>query len=490
MASENGMKTLGRILIVDDERDITSVLSDVLADRGYETSKANNGLEALDAYRADPFDLVITDLKMPEMDGLELLSSLVKLNREAMVIMMTGYATVETAIEALKTGAYDYILKPFKVGELLKVVDRAFDKIRLTAENLQLREQITLLELSESVASTLSLNEVLSILAEAAQKEVDADGVELLFRPRGTEKFSQRLSAGGIPEGGTIFSDLDWINRAVGGGKCIHLKGGELAGMLTGDASEMVGSCLVVPLMRGGALLGILSACSRSDRRVFLPREEKALRVLGDRAATSLENALLYSEMETSFRETIQGFALALEAKDSYTHGHSESVTRLCVYIAEEMNLTQAFRDCLRQAAILHDIGKIGISSGILNKPGKLTDEEYETIKSHPKMGKRILENISFLREVVPIVYHHHERYDGLGYPEGLRGMEIPLGARIMAVADTYDAMTSDRPYRNGLGHEAAVGELKQCAGNQFDPDCVAAFVAMCLKNGVPCLKG
>lgn len=486
MTSLDTTTSAGRILIVDDEQDITSVLSDVLSDKGYSTTMAHNGRQALETFNADPFDLVITDLKMPEMDGLELLSKLRQQNPEAVVIMMTGYATVETAVEALKTGAYDYILKPFKVSELLQVVDRAFDKIRLFAENLQLKEQITLLKLSEAVSSSLSLNEVLTILVDAAKNEVDADSVELLFRPPGSTSFTRRLAVGevaGLPQ---VFADIDGLEHRLQTGRSMQLRGDELTSAITSEAHECVGSSLSVPLMRGGSILGVLNAYSRSDRRAFRPREEKALIVLGDRAATSLENALLYSDLENSFRETIQSLALALEAKDSYTHGHSESVTRLCVAIAEEMGCSDAFRDTLRQAGVLHDIGKIGIASTILNKPGKLSPEEYETIKSHPQMGKRILQHISFLRDVVPIVYHHHERHDGMGYPVGLKGEEIPLGARVMAVADTYDAMTSDRPYRTGLGHEKALAELVRCAGTQFDPACVDAFVSMCAKNGVP----
>ncbi|MHB8764201.1 MAG: HD-GYP domain-containing protein, partial [Deferrisomatales bacterium] len=197
-----------------------------------------------------------------------------------------------------------------------------------------------------------------------------------------------------------------------------------------------------------------------------------------------LENALLYSDLENTFRQTIQGLALALETKDAYTHGHSENVTRLCDATARTMGLDGGFCAGLRQAGALHDIGKIGISSAILNKPGRLSAEEYEIIQSHPRMGRRILEPIAFLADVVPVVYHHHERWDGGGYPEGLSGQAIPLEARIMAVADTYDAMTSDRAYRQGLGHDVAAAEIRRCSGSQFDPECARAFLAA--HNGPP----
>ena len=237
----------------------------------------------------------------------------------------------------------------------------------------------------------------------------------------------------------------------------MQLRGEPLSELLSPEETRRVGTLLSVPLRRGGQVLGMLNAYSNKVQRAFLPREEKALVVLGDRAATSVENALLYADMENTFRETIQGLALALEAKDAYTHGHSENVTRLCEATAGVMGLDEA--------------------SGILNKPGRLDPEEYAVIQSHPRLGRRILEPISFLKDAVPIVYHHHERWDGKGYPAGLSGEEIPLSCRIMAVADTYDAMTSDRPYREGLTHEVAVAELRRCSGTQFEPQCVQAFL-------------
>jgi HD-GYP domain-containing protein (c-di-GMP phosphodiesterase class II) len=323
-------------------------------------------------------------------------------------------------------------------------------------------------------------------VVEAALKEVDADGVELLFRPSGSPDFSRRLglsSTGPFPR---LLGDMEILERRLGELPYLQLAGQELLGFLDPAAGKQISCLLSVPLRRGGEVLGVLNAYSGKVRRGFLPREEKALYVLGDRAATSLENALLYSDMENTFRQTIQGLALALDTKDAYTHGHSENVTRLCGVTADAMGLEAGYCAMLQQAGVLHDIGKIGIASSILNKPGKLTEDEYEIIKSHPRLGKRILEPISFLKGVVPVVYYHHERWDGQGYPEGLCGEEIPLGSRIMLVADTYDAMTSDRAYRRGLSHDVAVEELRRCCGTQFDPRCVEAFLAACRQGPNP----
>lgn len=467
-----------RVLVVDDEEDITGVLADILEEQGYSVDEAPDGDMAWELAQKDPYDVVVTDLKMPRMGGLELLREIRRAGHPSVVIMMTGFATVETAIEALKIGAYDYILKPFKVGELIQVVNRAVEKLRLEAENLHLREQVTLLRLSEAVSSSLSLDEVLRIVVEAACKEVGADAVELWFRPPKEEGFTRRLGLGPNGDETPLLAAPERLETLLGAKPHLQVQGEDLASLLTDAGRSRMHTLLSVPLRRGGQVLGLLNAYSRRKRAPFRPREEKALIVLGDRAAASLENALLYADLENTFRETIQGLALAIETKDAYTHGHSENVTRLAVAAAREMGLDDAFCQTLRQAGLLHDIGKIGISSSILNKPGRLTPEEYDIIKGHPAMGKRILEPISFLRDVVPIVYHHHERFDGKGYPEGLAGDEIPLASRVMAVADTYDAMTSDRAYRKGLSHEVAVAELERCAGTQFDPECVKAFLA------------
>jgi len=201
------------------------------------------------------------------------------------------------------------------------------------------------------------------------------------------------------------------------------------------------------------------------------------LSILADRASSAIDNARLFENLQSTFQQTIQGFARAMEANDPYTHGHSDRVMQHSRLIAEGLHLDKEHVQRICTAALMHDIGKIGIPLDALKKPQKLTKAEYEMFKEHPDKGRRILEPIDFLKDIVPAVYHHHEQYDGTGYPLGLKGEEIPLEARILAVADTYDAMTSDRAYRAALSHEIAVAELKRCAGTQFDPRMVAVFI-------------
>ena len=176
---------------------------------------------------------------------------------------------------------------------------------------------------------------------------------------------------------------------------------------------------------------------------------------------------------------TIKTLAVAIEAKDYYTRGHSDRVTRYAVDIAQEMGLPRKEIRVIQQAGILHDLGKLGVDDAILRKPDKLTDEEYNLVKKHPELGEHMLMPLKFLKDEKPIVRHHHERFDGKGYPDGLKEEAIPLGARIIAVADTFDAMTSDRPYRPIYPMDKAVEEIQRCSGTQFDPSVVEAFLKL-----------
>lgn len=184
----------------------------------------------------------------------------------------------------------------------------------------------------------------------------------------------------------------------------------------------------------------------------------------------------LYVDMRENYLNTVEALVQALEAKDTYTSGHSERVGKLAVAIAEGLQMSEEKVQSLKYAAVLHDVGKIGVSELILNKEDKLLDSEWEAIRSHPVMGQTIIKGIKFLFDIGDVVRHHHERYDGNGYPDGIKGEEIPLESRIIAVADTYDAITTDRSYRKGSTHDQAITELKRVAGSQLDPEIVVMF--------------
>jgi HD-GYP domain-containing protein (c-di-GMP phosphodiesterase class II) len=191
----------------------------------------------------------------------------------------------------------------------------------------------------------------------------------------------------------------------------------------------------------------------------------------------AIQNAQLFQDVQESFLSTVKALAQAVDAKDSYTAGHSSRVTLYATIIAEQLGLPESEVRKVRLSSLLHDVGKIGIRDSVLSKPGQLTDEEFAVMKSHPAVGETILKPVTQLAEVIPGVVSHHERFDGRGYPRGLKGEEIPLQGRIIGVADAFDAMTSDRVYRPRLSDEVAIAELKKHSGTQFDSRVVKAFL-------------
>jgi putative nucleotidyltransferase with HDIG domain len=224
-------------------------------------------------------------------------------------------------------------------------------------------------------------------------------------------------------------------------------------------------------------LVGVLLVYDKVNQDKFSGEDAHLLVTIGSQMAIAIENARLYNVLQDSTLRTVQALANSLEAKDNYTSGHSERVTHYALLLAERLGLSDKMLQNLRYASQLHDIGKIGITERILNKPDKLTDWEFAAIKDHPVIGERIIQTLDFLEDVRAIIRHHHERWDGAGYPDNVAGEDIPLLARIMAVADSYDAMSTARPYRAALSRDAAIAELVRCAGSQFDPRLVAEFL-------------
>jgi putative nucleotidyltransferase with HDIG domain len=237
-----------------------------------------------------------------------------------------------------------------------------------------------------------------------------------------------------------------------------------------------VKSMLMVPVVMKGRLAGLLNV--GFGKQVQSHKESRLqVRRLADQMAVALSNSALVEELEQMNWGTLQALARTVDAKSQWTAGHSERVADISLRIARELDLNQKELNTLHRAALLHDIGKIGVSSAILDKKGKLTDEEFRLIKEHPSIGARILEPVGAYRDAIPLVYQHHERLDGSGYPRGLAGMDIVLGARILAVGDVFDALVSNRPYREGSSLSHAAGIIREGAGTLFDPAVVSAFL-------------
>jgi response regulator RpfG family c-di-GMP phosphodiesterase len=483
-----------RVLVVDDEKVIREILSDFLTMEGYVVRTVEDGGAALAELGRRSYNLVISDLKMPGMGGLELLEKIAELKANVLTVIMTGFGTVETAIEAMKKGAYDYILKPFKIEEVVHVVERGLDRQRLHAENIRLKEAVSLFKVSEAIAESLSLDRVLDLILDAVLTEAEADVVTLFLKDPRTGHFLERTRRIGRNADGSFVGELN-LNEVLDHyrlDKPLLAHGLRALKFFAEPPKDrrLVSFCSI-PLKVQDRVIGMLNAYSYTRGYKFSEGQRKMLSVLANRAAVSIENARLYEDLVAknadlmsvnqsladNFRATIIGFAHALEESDKYTRGHSERVAFYSSLCARGLSLSEAENEKIVQAGLMHDIGKIGIRYEKLNKPGKLTPEEVAMFRTHPAKGKRILEPIPSMAELIPGAWCHHENWDGSGYPRGLMGDNIPLLGRIVAIADTYDAMTSDRSYRKALPHDVTVAELERCAGAQFDPELVPVFL-------------
>src|SRR6478609_1438984 len=327
-----------RILIVDDEPEITAILSDLFYGK-YDCTTASSAEEALRLLAGNDYRLVVSDITMPGMSGLDMIPHVKGHSPNTVVVMISGMQTVESAIEALRLGAFDYVMKPFDLRQVEAVVKRALE---------------------------------------------------------------------------------------------------------------------------------------HQDLIVAKQRYENHLEELVEHRTAELDRAL--DSLEEAYRATLKALTTALETRDQETHGHSERVVSYSLRLGREYGLNREQMKALEFGSLLHDIGKIGVPDSILRKPAKLTEEEWVLMREHQLHGQQILRGIKFLEGAARVVAQHHEKWDGSGYPLGLKAEDIDLNARIFAVADAFDAITSDRVYRRGKPYEAAAQELDDWAGRQFDPKVVDAF--------------
>lgn len=249
---------------------------------------------------------------------------------------------------------------------------------------------------------------------------------------------------------------------------------------VVGELIDLEPQLLVHPIMRDGKKLGMLIAGGKNgDDPQVSSHETKLMESISGMLGACMENAELYHRQHMTFIGTVKALSAAIDAKDQYTQGHSERVAMLSEMLALEVGFTTEEAERVRISGLVHDVGKIGVSEAVLCKPGRLTDGEFDMIKTHPRIGYEIMKDIPDLHDILPGVLHHHERWDGKGYPSGLAGEEIPQMARIMALADTFDAMSSNRAYRSGMPREKVFAEFKKCAGSQFDPELVEPFLSL-----------
>ena len=479
-----------RVLVVDDEDIVRDVLSEMVETAGpYKAETAVDGMDGLDKISGGAYDIVFTDLKMPNLGGIAFMERLRELNPAIPVVVVTAHSHLDTALSAMREGASDFITKPFNFsdikyvlervsrerdilksisddgdrGKLIKTLNSALYKKLHEINNLfaisleldELRDNNSVYErLPSMVARLLKARTV--ILMRAENDSVVADhciGEVLDFE---------------MPIAGSVFGEV--ADRRMH--RLIQV----------GERSPIYGTVLktdflIIPLLLGEEILGFLCVTDKSEIYSFTDDEVNLATTLMHKVSLRLENNALYEVTCSNLINTLETLVLTIEARDSYTKKHSERVTSIALEIAGEVECTTEETDAIRFGGYLHDIGKIGVRDMILLKPSRLTDAEFEEIKKHPVIGDNIVSPLGSFPMERLLIRHHHERFDGKGYPDGLAGEDIPRIARILSVADTYDSMTSTRPYRTGLRHDVAIDEIKRCAGTQFDPEIVRAFI-------------
>ncbi len=645
------------ILIADDDKSICEVVSRYLIEKGYTTIFTYNGVDAVNIFHERKPQLAIVDIRMPDMNGLEFLKEIRKFDSTTPVIITTGYPNMDTVMDAIHNGAYDYLVKPFQFEILHSKVKQALQALELTKENLILSELVSLHDISNKLANTHALQEVLDVTFQFCIDELKADSGSILLvnREQNTLQVARKKGVQEGPDRTSLSDNKEWpvskwvINNSH---SILNVKGTSKPNIDIDFTDESSGSIMSVPLKAEDKVIGVVNLRRMGKDNPFNEVDLNMLEVLASQAGTginnanlysslnqklselslisnysdhfvglvdltdvisclfetvrkyfsidvigflvikkrfheflywargnlsdelidkvsditieeynnvtksqimkkrvklrfleiassdgstikspldfthiipllwegfnfgalffgaektpenkeekialltsivnqtriALTNAKLYSEMKENYIRTIKALAIAVDAKDTYTHGHSENVMNIAEAIAIEMNIDDKNIGIIRDGGLLHDIGKIGIPGYILNKPGPLTQEEFNGVmKTHSTLGANIVREVPFLKDLYSLILHHHEHHDGTGYPDGLAGNDIPLGARILHVADAFEAMTSNRPYRNNLGKKIALKRLKEQRGKEFDPEVVDAFISMAKKKG------
>ncbi|ACV68178.1 HD domain-containing phosphohydrolase [Desulfohalobium retbaense] len=479
------------VLVVDDEESLRDICQDALEDAGYKVIQAKQGREALQVLYGDTemVDLVVSDLRMPELNGMELLQRIRQEQIDVDFLIMTGYGTIETAVESMKLGAADYLPKPFNISHLLLKVEKVLQERRDRKERHNLSNLVRLLKLSRDINSQLDLPSLLKEFLFHLERNFAPQGVGLFLKNDAGELELKTESGGLWREDPRVLSlcrrlalhVLDAREPKLADKYLLRVDT-ELKGVWNEDVLPY--SIMAAPLLTQQGPTGVVTLLrDGQDTNLYTLDDLQLLTVFASQTSSSIVNAKLYGRMRQMNLEVIRSYAQAVEAKDIYTRGHSDRVAQYAVELGQVIGLGREELDQLHTAGLLHDIGKIGIPDRILNKPSGLTSDEYGVMKRHPEVGYSILSQVGTLQEVLPIIFHHHERVDGQGYPNGLSGDEIPFLARLVSVVDSYEAMTSDRAYRNSLSQEKVVSILEQNAGSQWDEELVQHWLRY-LSNG------
>jgi putative nucleotidyltransferase with HDIG domain len=470
-----------RVLAVDDNASLLRFLISAFTANGCVVTSASTAEQALELIAGDAFDLVVSDIKMPGLTGLDLLRAVKGRHPATPVVLITGAPSVNSAVFGLRHGAYDYLPKPFSIKEVQQLLERVrADRQKWNgqvplpaglAEELS-RRQVSVEMLFRIGDLALQNHEPRLFVAKVLQftgESVRNDGALLLLRD---EQGGFTTTEAGDP------SVVDEVRALLQTSfDRVVSEAGREAASLRRPGGRVEAVAAMIPGV--GQSLGVLCLGRLVANGGFLPDERDMVVGFAQATAVALQKLVLKEDHERNLVDTITAFVNAIESKDPYLKGHSARVALYATAIARAMGLDEDTVQVVSRGAMLHDLGKLSIMDTVLRKPERLTDDEFSLIKAHPVVGERILKPLRFLAREACAVRHHHEWFDGSGYPDGLRGEDIPLAARIVTVADVFDAVTSNRPYRTPLPVEAARDEIVRGRGTHFDPQVVDAFLTI-----------
>ncbi|MBI5681939.1 MAG: response regulator [Deltaproteobacteria bacterium] len=490
----------GNILVIDDDIPIQNLLHDFLSESGYNVITSSNPQTALEKLKETSVDLIITDLMMPGMNGMDLLKAVRFCSPNIPVVMITAYQSVDTAVKATKEGASDFISKPFSLEQIKFVVKKAMEDGKLRkqqkrrstdktkeaetigfmSQNLQekIRELSALYTISETLHYPLTMVELFEKVVELASSITESEKAGVWLFDRENKELTLKATKGMEMLLGRSFPVVDaGLVGEVFTEKRYCLSQDHKTCMCGTSRIDFKHPFLGVPILIGKEIFAALHLCQKIGGTHFSSNDVSIMTSLAEKASIKIENLALYEQLIDNIMYSISSLIKATDARDNYTMNHCKRVTMYAVKLAKALRCSADIIDTLNLAGPIHDVGKIGVRDNILLKQGGLDKTERDVMKTHATIGDDIVMSLNLGPEGKAVVRNHHERFDGDGYPDGLKGAAIPLIARIFAIADTYDAMTSNRPYRTARSHEETIAELLRCRGTQYDGDVVDIFV-------------
>lgn len=500
-----------KILFVDDEVTILEIATEHFQNQGYDVLTAKNGREAVRLLeKADQgIDCCFTDINMPEMDGLELAEYLRKFDNTIPVVIMTGYPSLDNTLQTLKNGVVDFLVKPVNLEQMTLCLQRVLRERELFIKNLLLNKELEskkrleglnrelvykveeLRVVNRIMTELMSLStgsEVLRHITEMATQITQATRAvfyavsESFDAPFKLAEYDRRVE--GNPLNPTGREEIQHISLdSLLNGVIEEIAADAAPLMIDGNSRQSlpapIHSLMGIPLKIREKVFGVLIAVISGETSSFTKKDMYYMTFMIHQAAYLVENLALYENIYENLFSTLSALVKTVEARDAYTKEHSNRVKDTAVVMAKAYGCSKEEIDVLDFAGRLHDIGKIGIRDDILLKPGRLTGPEYEKIKEHPLIGESIIGQMGLWDREKKIVRHHHEWFDGSGYPDGLKGDEIPLLSRILSVADAYDAMVSDRAYRKEMPEDKVIDIMQSGKSVHFDPRIVDLFLSL-----------